>query len=116
MTDMQDPTQDSKLQDHAYKVLAASAVLLIVVGTVVFSLLEDWSIVDSFYFSVVTATTVGFGDLTPDTDGAKLFTVLYIFFGISLIGTFLNVRLKRRSISRAQSHSGGGAGNPAESG
>lgn len=116
MTDTQDPRIDSKLQNHAYKVLAASAVLLIVVGTVVFSLLEDWSIVDSFYFSVVTATTVGFGDLTPDTDGAKLFTVLYIFFGISLIGTFLNTRLKRRSISRVQSHSDRGADNPAESG
>jgi hypothetical protein len=116
MTDMQDPRHDSKLQDHAYKVLAASAVLLIVVGTVVFSWLEDWSIVDSFYFSVVTATTVGFGDLTPDTDGAKLFTVLYIFFGISLIGTFLNVRLKRRSVSRAQSYSAHSADNPAESG
>ena len=120
MTDAKVLEPDSKLQrqleEHAYKVLAASAVLLIAVGTVVFSLLEDWSIVDSFYFSVVTATTVGFGDLTPDTDGAKLFTVLYIIFGISIIGTFLNLRFKRRSIMRVQSHSDGGADNPAESG
>ena len=69
----------------------------------VFSLLEDWSIVDSFYFSVVTATTVGFGDLTPDTDAAKLFTVLYIVVGISIIGTFLDARLKRHSRRRAAS-------------
>ena len=69
----------------------------------VFSLLEDWSIVDSFYFSVVTATTVGFGDLTPDTDPAQLFTVVYIIFGISIIGTFLNTRLRRVSVRRATS-------------
>jgi hypothetical protein len=103
MTDMPDKQIDSKLHVHMYKVLAASAVLLIATGTVVFSLLEDWSIVDSFYFSVVTATTVGFGDLTPDTDAAKLFTVVYIIFGISIIGTYLNARLKRVSIRRATS-------------
>lgn len=120
MTDAQDLQPQSnrqrQLEEHAYRMLAAGAVLLIAVGTVVFSWLEDWSIVDSFYFSVVTATTVGFGDLTPDTDGAKLFTVLYIVFGISIITTFLNLRLKRRSIIRVQSHSDRGAGNPAESG
>lgn len=89
-----------------YKLLAASAVLLIASGTVVFSLLEDWSIVDSFYFSVVTATTVGFGDITPETDSAKLLTVVYILMGISIIGTFLDARLKRHSARRAASRSG----------
>ena len=59
MTDTQDLKHDSKLQEHMYKVLAVSAVLLITTGTVVFSLLENWSIVDSFYFSVVAVTTVG---------------------------------------------------------
>ena len=92
---------DSKQQDHIWKVLAASAVSLVLVGTVVFSLLEDWSMVDSFYFSVVTATTVGFGDIAPDTDAAKLFSVLYIVVGISIVGTFLDARLKRHSTKRA---------------
>lgn len=97
MTAARDPKIDSKLHQHLYKLLAASAVLLIATGTVVFSLLEDWSIVDLIYFSVVTATTVGFGDLTPATDPAKLFTVIYIVFGLSIIGTFLDTRLKRHS-------------------
>ena len=120
MTNAQDLQHQSKLkgqlEEHAYRVLAASAVLLIAIGTVVFSWLEHWSLVDSFYFSVVTATTVGFGDLTPDSDGAKLLTVLYIIFGISIITTFLNLRLRRRSVSRAQSFSAREADNPAESG
>ena len=103
MANNNDLKHDPSFQRHTYKLLAAGAVLLIATGTVVFSLLEDWSIVDSFYFSVVTATTVGFGDITPDTDGAKLFTVVYIIFGISIIGTFLNTRLKRVSIRRATS-------------
>jgi len=60
--------------------------LLVLLGTVVYRVLEDWSWVDSFYFSSVTLTTVGFGDLSPTTTVSKLFTVFYIFTGISLIG------------------------------
>jgi hypothetical protein len=93
-------THDPNFQRHTYQLLMAGAILLIISGTVVFSLLEDWSIVDSFYFSVVTATTVGFGDLTPATDAAKLFTVVYIIFGISIIGTFLDARFKKLTYER----------------
>jgi hypothetical protein len=100
MANKNDLKHDPSFQRHTYKLLGAGAVLLIATGTVVFSLLEDWSIVDSFYFSVVTATTVGFGDITPDTDGAKLFTVVYIIFGISIIGTFLDARFKKRTYER----------------
>lgn len=40
---------------------------------------------DAFYFSVVTMTTVGFGDLTPVSEGGRLLTVLMILTGIALI-------------------------------
>jgi hypothetical protein len=38
---------------------------------------------------------VGFGDIMPTTPVSKLFTVFYIFTGISLIGALLNEFLKR---------------------
>jgi voltage-gated potassium channel len=40
---------------------------------------------DAFYFSVVTMTTVGFGDLTPISELGRLLTVLMIFTGVALI-------------------------------
>lgn len=40
---------------------------------------------DAFYFSVVTMTTVGFGDVTPISEGGRLLTVLMILTGIALI-------------------------------
>jgi len=40
---------------------------------------------DAFYFSVVTMTTVGFGDVTPTSEGGRLLTVLMILTGIALI-------------------------------
>lgn len=40
---------------------------------------------DAFYFSVVTMTTVGFGDVIPVSAGGRLMTVLMILTGIALI-------------------------------
>lgn len=37
----------------------------ICIGTVIFSLWENWSIVDGAYFCFVTLSTIGFGDLVP---------------------------------------------------
>lgn len=93
-------TDDHAQNEWIYKYLAVSAIALVTLATVVYRVVEDWSWVDSVYFSVVAATTVGFGDLSPTTDVSKLFTVFYILAGISLITTYLNVRLKRRVVGR----------------
>lgn len=85
------------IYEHVFKVLTVSAFLLLALGTVVYHFLEDWSWVDSLYFSVVAVTTVGFGDLSPSTDGSKLFTVVYILLGITVITTYLNNRFKYRA-------------------
>jgi hypothetical protein len=82
---------------HAYRILGGAAVGLVVLSTVVYRLLEDWTWVDSLYFSVVAVTTVGFGDLTPTTDASKLFTVFYVLSGVAIITTYLNERLKVRA-------------------
>jgi ABC-type branched-subunit amino acid transport system permease subunit len=99
-----DPTDDDppsdhrpgpRLDDHVFKLMGLAVVVLLGVGTVVYRVLEDWSWVDSFYFSTITLTTVGFGDLTPTRDASKLFTVAYVFMGIGLITAFITERLRR---------------------
>jgi len=90
-------TASEEWNKHAFRYIAGLALLVLAMGTVVYHFIEDWSWVDSFYFSSVALTTVGFGDLTPSTDASKLFTVFYIFSGISLIGAFLNALLKVRA-------------------
>ena len=59
---------------------------------------DDWSWVDSFYFSVVAVTTVGFGDFAPTTDASKLFSVFYILIGVTIVATALNGRLRRSEL------------------
>jgi hypothetical protein len=103
MGSMDESFTRSVLDDHVYKLLAASAVTLIVIGTVVYKLLEDWSWIDSVYFSVIAVTTVGFGDITPSTDASKLFTVVYVLAGISIITSYLHARMGRKNADRLQS-------------
>ncbi|MGI9613824.1 MAG: potassium channel family protein [Acidimicrobiales bacterium] len=81
---------------YSTQIISLVIVGVIGIGTVVYHYLEDWSWVDSLYFSVITLTTVGYGDLAPSSSASKLFTVLYIAAGISLLGAALNEVLKRR--------------------
>lgn len=91
---------DALRRDHFFKVALAGALGLIAAATVFYHLEEGWSWVDSFYFSTIAVTTVGFGDLSPTTDISKLVTVAYVVAGISLIGAVLNESLKRRTERR----------------
>ena len=78
--------------------------LVLVIGTLAYSVIEGWSLVDSFYFSSVALTVVGFGDLTPSSDFSKMFTVFYIFSGIAIIALWIQVRTKHRIAKRAAKH------------
>jgi hypothetical protein len=54
-------------------------------GVAVYSHLEGWDALDACYFMVVTATTVGYGDLVPRTDEGRAFTAVYALLGIAII-------------------------------
>ncbi len=54
-------------------------------GTIVYSNVEGWNTLDSAYFVVITATTIGYGDLIPQTDTGKIFTIFFSFFGVASV-------------------------------
>jgi hypothetical protein len=43
---------------------------------------KDMSGVKAFYFTVVTVTTVGFGDIAPESDAAKIFSIFFVPVGV----------------------------------
>jgi voltage-gated potassium channel len=59
-------------------------VAVIVVATVFYNIVEGWGLINSLYFSVSTATTVGYGDLAPTTMGSKIFTTVYMLASTGL--------------------------------
>lgn len=56
-------------------------------GTVIFRTLEDWTWIESFYFTVVTTTTVGYGDLHPTTDESRLVASFFVLIGVAVLVT-----------------------------
>jgi hypothetical protein len=68
--------------------LLGVATLIVVVGILFYMRVEHWTLVDAFYFCVVTMATVGYGDITPTTDVGKIFTTVYIIVGLSILGGF----------------------------
>ena len=59
--------------------------VLISVGTVGFYVIggDEWSLIDSFYMTIFTITTVGFGEVHPLNDLGRLWTSFVIVFGVS---------------------------------
>lgn len=60
-------------------------VMIVLVGTVGFMLVEGWSVFDSFYMTVITVSTVGFNEVNDLSLYGKLFTAFLI---ITSFGTF----------------------------
>jgi voltage-gated potassium channel len=60
--------------------------IIIIVGTFGYHLIEGWNFLESLYTTIQTISTVGYGDYTPQTGEGKLFTIILIIFGV---GTML---------------------------
>jgi voltage-gated potassium channel len=87
---------------------------LLLTGTIFYSIVERWSVLDALYFCVTTLATVGFGDFSPQTDLGKIFTIVYILAGVSVILAFANMVLERveRAPRRRAEPSGSGEAPP----
>ncbi|MDH3229598.1 MAG: potassium channel family protein [Alphaproteobacteria bacterium] len=85
------------LRDPEFRALFIVLIVMLAGGTLFYSNVEGWNVIDALYFSVITLTTVGYGDLHPTTPISKIFTVLYIFIGIGIIMAFIE-RLATHSL------------------
>ena len=66
-----------------------SVVLLI--GTIGYTIIERWSLLDSLYMTVITITTVGFREVGNVSKEGKIFTIFIIFFGMGIIAYILGI-------------------------
>ena len=74
---------------QSWRVRRPTRISYLVIGTLFYRNAFDtnWSYVDAVYFTMVTISTVGYGDLSPGPDkpGMQIFTVFYIVIGITII-------------------------------
>lgn len=80
----------SFLKDKEYLQLLWVSGLIVIIGTLCYHYIEGWSWIDAAYFSVITLTTIGYGDFSPQTTFGKVFTIFYILIGVGVVLGFIN--------------------------
>ena len=86
------------LKDPAFRGLSVSVALVLAMGTSLYPIMEGWSVLDSLYFCVITLTTIGYGDFSPETTAGKIFTIFYVFMGLGFIMAFVTTLVQRSKI------------------
>lgn len=109
---------------RSFRRILLPVILLVLVvftiGTIGYSLIEGWPLLDSLYMTAITLTTVGFGEVRPLTNEGRIFTIVLLFLGVgtiayglgimgeyllaSDIGPILRRRRNRRMINKMQDH------------
>ena len=83
-----------------FRLILVAAVLVLAGGMIFYHFIEKLSWIDSLYFSIISFTTVGYGDIYPTTDAGKLFTAFYVIVGIAIFGALINNLIKTRIAKR----------------
>lgn len=67
--------------DAKFRLAIGFGLMIILVGTSGYSFLEDWSLLDSLYMTVITLSTVGFMEVRNLSEAGRVFTIFLIVFG-----------------------------------
>ena len=68
-----------------YILFIAPLLIFLLIGPAGYIFLEGTSFLDGFYLTIITISTVGYGDIAPTTAAGRLFTVLLIFSGVGYV-------------------------------
>ena len=88
--------------NKAFFALLIAGLLIVPFGSFVIYAIESTNensniltLLDAFWWSGVTITTVGYGNVVPVTDLGKIFALFYMFSGIAIAGVFLTLLTDR---------------------
>ena len=98
-------------KEEGFAAVLSAAIILVIVGTVTYTLAEGWRLIDGFYFAVATLTTSSIADpsLTLTSEWIKVFTAFYVLTGIGILVElarqicfgYVKVREERRATRQA---------------
>ena len=65
--------------------IAACLAGIAVIGTIGYTSIEGWDVVDSFYMTIITLTTVGYGEVRELSLAGRMFTVALLLVGVGMV-------------------------------
>jgi len=85
-------------------VILSMLIVTILGSTVFFHVVEGWGWIDSYFFTVVTLSTVGYGNLVPATALGKIGTTVVIFVGLGVFALAIQ-QFAQFAVRRREEHS-----------
>jgi voltage-gated potassium channel len=64
---------------------------ILFIGTMGYMIVEQWHFLDALYMTVITITTVGYGEVSTVSESGRIFTVVLIFMGIGIMAYILGM-------------------------
>jgi voltage-gated potassium channel len=90
-----------------FPLLLSVVVVIIALGQMV-GRREGWSRFDSFYWSFITATTVGYGDIHPTRRGSRITAIIIALLGLTFTGILIAVAVRAATLALAFHSAGTG--------
>ena len=78
------------MKDRSLLLLLLALVLLLVGGTAGYRFIAGWTLLESFYMTVITVTTIGFGEILPLDETGRAFTLVLIVGGVALVAALIS--------------------------
>lgn len=78
---------------HAFRLPVIFTVLTMMIGTLGYIIIDDFTIMDAIYQTGVTFTTVGFGEIAPISDAGRIFTITLIIAGFAVFSMALGIMI-----------------------
>jgi voltage-gated potassium channel len=86
--------EDSAISSSGFRSIVRGVVLLslvLLIGTFGYMAIEGWPLLESLYMTVITITTVGFGEVRTVSEPGRVFTVVLIFAGMGIMAYTLGI-------------------------
>lgn len=78
----------NKFQEQSSRTIRSGIILLstmMIGGTLGYRFIEGWKLIDCFYMTIITISTVGFREINPPSDFGKVFTAILIIFSLGSV-------------------------------
>lgn len=68
--------------------------MVIALGTAGYSVIEHWEFLDALYMTIITLTTIGFQEVKPLSQEGRVFTIIFVLFGVGVVAYSVNSGLR----------------------